>query len=65
MEDLFKTFKIYFSNREEFDSALEMNNLADDIGHADMIMSYSNEFFRDRFAGFLKTQGFKNIEIED
>jgi len=53
MEDLFKTFSIKFKNRGDFNDAVEMNNLAVDVGHSDMILVYDNEFFRDRFAGFL------------
>ena len=65
MEESFKTFKIVFENREEFESATDMNHLADDIGYCDKILTYSNEFFRDRFAGYLRTIGIDCIEFED
>lgn len=64
-EDIFKTVKIIFRDREDFNTVLDMNNLADDIGHSDMILSYSNKFFRDRFAGILATQGIDSFLIED
>lgn len=58
MDDLFKTYSISFENREDFESALKMNNLSTDIGYSDMILIYDNEYFRDRFAGFLASSGF-------
>jgi len=63
MEDLFKTYKIYFKDRTEFNNATLLNNLADDIGYADMIFTYSNEFFRDRFLGYLSSIGFVSTTI--
>jgi len=60
MEDLFKTFKIKFTDRDDFNKAVDMNNLADDIGHSDMIFIYSKKYFRDRFAGYLSTMGITN-----
>jgi len=53
MTELFNTCAIRFKNRAEFERATQMNNLADDVGHADMILTYSNKFHRDRFAGYL------------
>ena len=65
MKDLYKTFSICFTDRADFDTALGLNHLADDVGHSDMILKYSNEFFRDRFAGFLQLQGYdKNMTCE-
>ena len=63
MEDIFKTFKIKFSDRDDFNKALGMNHLACDVGHADMVLVYTNEYFRDRVAGFLATSGIENIEV--
>ena len=64
MDNLFKTFQIRFTDRNDFIMAILMNNLSDDISHSDMILTYSNEFFRDRFVGFLKMEGITNIEDE-
>lgn len=61
MEELFKTFRIRFKDRDVFNEALEMNHLADDVGYSDMVLVYTNEFFRDRFGGFLLTKG---VDIE-
>lgn len=60
MEDLFETHKIFFTDRKEFEKAIAMNHLAIDIGYSDMILVYDNEFFRDRFFGFLNIEGFKS-----
>lgn len=63
VKELFKTYKIYFKDRKEFNKAVDMNNLADDIGYADMILTYSNEFLRDRFLGYLSSSGFVSTTI--
>ena len=63
MENIFKTWKIKFSDRDDFDSACYMNNLSCDIGYSDMVLVYDNEFFRDRFAGYLKISGIDKIEL--
>jgi hypothetical protein len=61
----FKTFKIQFRSKADFDKALEMNHLAHDIGHSDMTLVYDNEFFRDRFVGFLIHEGMIVCTIDD
>ena len=63
MNDLFKTFAIQFKDRGEFHKALKFNTFADDVGHSDMILNYSNKFYRDRFVGFLATIGFESTII--
>jgi len=65
MEDLFKTYQIKFKNREDFNTALDMRNLADDIGHSDMVLTYSDKYFRDRFAGWLIIEKIAEIEYID
>jgi len=62
MEDLFKTWIIKFSSRDDFDQACDMNTFCCDIGYSDMILVYDNEFFRDRFAGYLKMSGINKIK---
>ncbi len=64
MEELFKTYIIKFKDRREFNAALELNHLADDIGHADMILIYTKPFFRDRVAGYLSSLGFVSTIID-
>jgi len=56
--DLFKTYPISFKDREEFNKALCLHHMADDIGYSDMILTYSNEYHRDRFIGYLSLMGF-------
>ena len=64
MDDLFKTYKIKFGDRREFEDACELNNLADDIGYSDMIFTYSKKFMRDRFVGYLSTLGFASTIVD-
>jgi len=52
-EHLFETFLIHFGQRNEFEKALELTTLAIDVGHSDMVLVYDNEYFRDRFSGYL------------
>ena len=53
-EEAFKTYKICFTNRDDFNKALKVRNLADDIGHSDMILTYQNKYIRGKFAGWLR-----------
>lgn len=64
MEYIFRTFNIRFHGCDSFNKALDMNHLADDIGHSDMVLVYSNEFFRDRFVRFLTINEIVDIEFD-
>lgn len=63
MQDLFKTYPIYFKDRDEFNKALKLHHMADDIGYSDMILTYSNEHHRNSDLGYLNLFGFLSICI--
>jgi len=52
MEDKEQYF-IRFKSWEEFERALDLNHLADDVCHSERYFVYNNEFSRDRFLGFI------------
>jgi len=52
-DESFETFLIRFGDRDEFEKAVELTTLAMNVIHGDMLLVYDNEFFRDRFSGYL------------
>ena len=62
MKELFKTYKIKFENRNEFNFAIDLTNFSIDIGYSDKILVYDNEYFRDRFFRYLRISGIQYIE---
>ncbi len=59
--ELTRAYLICFGDRREFNKALNLNHLALDVGHDDMVLVYDNEFFRDRFEGYLHTNDVNTI----
>ncbi len=59
--ELFQVYLICFSDRTEFDKAMELNHLAVDIGHSDMVLVYDNEVLRDEIERYLRASDVETI----
>jgi hypothetical protein len=62
----FKTFEIVFTDREQFEKALKMcKSTANDIGHCDMIINFTDKSLRDGTALLLDAEGLSSFRLED
>lgn len=56
-----KTFGIRFIYKSDFEKAIALNNLSDKIDYDELSLIYNNEFFRERFIGYLRIIDLNNF----
>ena len=69
MEDIFKTYSIYFNNTIDFDSIINYNNALFldtpyiDIGYSDNVLTFDNELKRNNYIMELEKVNITDIHI--